>query len=133
MLMDVQPDKSVILNLNEEDKLLVEAFAFLLKNNKTTSYATNVVTLDFYNWGVEGCFNQEYQCMLFLNLRYNGRMMQYNPQLECTPDFSKIINLLILNPHQKYTINLNRDSFMKDNKRDFLQKFMKPFMLRMLL
>lgn len=120
-------------NLNHEDKLLVDTMRFLLKNKKPVSYSENRVSLDYYSWGIDGCYDQETKMLLILDLRDGKTMMKYYPKLECSADFNKILDLLIKDPDQEYPIVINKPSLMNDNKKKYLNRVLKIITLRRLL
>ena len=119
------------LTISNEENLLLEAFKVLFKDQKPDSYSENRFALNYYPWRIDGCYDQKDKQMLFLNLRNDKTMMQYETQ-ELSLEFHKIVKLLITNPDESYSVVIEDKELMSDRKKKYLNHVMNTFTLRMI-
>lgn len=122
---------SLTLHISNEEKLLVEALQFLFKDRTPDSFSENRFCLNYYPFRIDGCFDTKDKQMLFLHLRNDKTMMVYNPE-EFSQDFNKIVDLLITNPDEKYSVVIYDQGLMNDRKKKYLNHVMHTFTLKII-
>lgn len=119
-------------SLTKDESIFLEIIHFLLNQSSPNSYSPEVISMDYYNFGFDGCFYQDEKTMKFINLidKRRGVRTIYDQKI-FSFEFNQLTYKIIKNPLKDiplYSIS-DKPSLLSESQKRTLNYIAKRIVL----